>query len=54
MRSLGKLARYNHLTDPERAQLKAICQNILGTDDIGEWDRAYRVRKEAGETMQYL
>lgn len=54
MRSLGKLARYNHLTVAERAQLKAICQNILGTDDSGEWDRAYRVRKEAGEAMQYL
>jgi HEAT repeat protein len=54
MRSLGKLARYKHLTDAERAQLKAICRNILGTDDSGEWDRAYRVRKEAGEAMQYL
>jgi len=54
MRSLGKLARYNHLTDQERTQLKAICQNILGTDDNGEWDRAYRIRKEATEAMQYL
>ena len=54
MRSLGKLAKYNHLTDPERAQLKAICQNILGTDDSGEWDRAYRIRKEASEALLYL
>ncbi len=54
MRSLGKLARYKHLTVPDRAQLKAICQNILGTDDSGEWDRAFRVRKEAAEALQYL
>jgi HEAT repeat protein len=54
MRSLGKLARYKHLTIPERAQLKAICQNILGTDESNEWDRAFRVRKEAGEALQCL
>jgi len=53
MRSLGKLARYKHMTVPERAQLKAICQSILGTDDSGEWDRAYRIRREAGEALQY-
>lgn len=54
MRSLGKLARYKHLTVSECEQLKAICKNILGTDEIGEWDRAFRVRKEAVETLQYL
>ena len=54
MRSLGKLAMYKHLTVPERAQVKAICQNILGTDSSGEWDRAYRIRREAQEALQYL
>jgi HEAT repeat protein len=54
MRSLGKLARHGHLANPERAQLKAICQNILGTDDSGEWDRAFVVRREAGEALKYL
>jgi HEAT repeat protein len=54
MRSLGKMARHKHLTVPECAQLKAVCQNILGTDDSGEWDRAFRVRKEAGEALQYI
>jgi HEAT repeat protein len=54
MRSLGKLARYKHLTAPECAQLKAICRNMLGTDDSGEWDRAFRIRREAGEALKYL
>lgn len=54
IRSLGKMARHKHLTLEERARLKAICMNILGTDDSGEWDRAYRVRKEASEALQYL
>ncbi|HTY63651.1 MAG TPA: HEAT repeat domain-containing protein [Acidobacteriota bacterium] len=54
MRGLGKMAKYKHLTVSERAHLKAVCQNILGTDDSGEWDRAFRIRKEAGEALQAL
>jgi hypothetical protein len=54
MRGLGKMAKYKHLTVPERAHLKAVCQNILGTDASGEWDRAFRIRKEAGEALQNL
>jgi hypothetical protein len=52
IRSLGKLAKYGHLSDPERAQLKAVCCHILGTDADGDWDRAYVVRKEAREALE--
>jgi hypothetical protein len=53
IRSLGKLAKYDHLTDSERDQLKAVCRHIMGTDEAGEWDRAYVVRKEAKEALGY-
>jgi hypothetical protein len=54
MRSLGKMGKYGHLTDPERAQLKTTCQRILGIDEHGEWDRAFVVRKEAEEALSAL
>jgi hypothetical protein len=54
VRSLGKLARYGHLTTLEREQLAAICRRLVGKDDQFEWDRAYIVRKEAEEALQYL
>ncbi len=54
IRSLGKMAQYGHLADVEREQLKAVCQHVLGTDDEGDWDRAYVVRKEAMEAMGYV
>ncbi len=53
IRSLGKLARYKYLNAAEREHLKAACRHILGTDDDGEWDRAYVVRKEAEEALRY-
>jgi HEAT repeat protein len=53
VRSLGKMAKYKHLNDLERKQLKEACRNILGTDENGEWDRAYIVRKEAEEALRY-
>jgi HEAT repeat protein len=53
IRSLGKLAKYGHLTAPERAQLKIVCQRALGTDEKAEWDRAFIVRKEAEEAIKY-
>lgn len=54
MRSMGKLAKHKHLTVAERTHLKSVCQNILGTDDSREWDRAYRIRREATEVLEYL
>lgn len=54
IRSLGKLAKYGHLTNSERETLKTVCHRILGKDESFEWDRAYIVRKEAEETLRYV
>jgi hypothetical protein len=54
VRSLGKLARYGHLITEEREKLKATCLLILGEDENFEWDRAYVVRKEAKEALNYV
>jgi hypothetical protein len=54
IRSLGKLARFGHLTDAEREQLKAVCRHIAGIDEDADWDRAFIVRKEAEEALRYL
>lgn len=54
VRSLGKMGKYGHLTDSERNQLKKTCRLVLGTDEQGEWDRAFIVRKEAEEALGYL
>ena len=54
VRSLGKLARYDHLTSTECAALQKTCNLILGTDENFEWDRAYIVRREAKEALQYV
>jgi len=54
VRSLGKLAKYGHLTAPEREQLRATCHLILGKDENYEWDRAYIVRKQAEEALGYV
>jgi HEAT repeat protein len=53
IRSLGKLARYGHLTDTERGQLKAACHQILGVDEDHDWDRAFIIRKEAEEALAH-
>ena len=54
VRSLGKLAKFGHLTSAERQKLKSTCLLILGKDENFEWDRAYVVRKEAEEALNYL
>jgi hypothetical protein len=53
IRSLGKLARYGHLTDSGCEELKATCYLLLGTDENYAWDRAYIVRKQAKEALLY-
>jgi hypothetical protein len=54
VRSLGKLARYGHLAAGEAGQLRMTFQRILGADEAFDWDRAYVVRKEAKEALQYV
>lgn len=51
IRSLGKMAKYGHLNDSEREQLKTACRRITGTDGNNDWDRAFVVRKEAEEAL---
>jgi HEAT repeat protein len=54
IRSLGKLAKYGHMTELEQKDLKPVCSKILGADGNNDWDRAFIVRKEAGEALAYL
>jgi HEAT repeat protein len=54
VRSLGKMARYGHLTPEQLAELKSTLQRLLGQDERFEWDRAYVVRKEATEAAGYV
>ncbi len=53
IRSFGKLAKYGHLNSTERDNLKALCQLLLGVDENFDWDRAYIVRREAQEALEY-
>ncbi len=54
IRSYGKLARYDHLNEDERASCKETCELLLGVDGKYDWDRAYIVRKEAQEALNCL
>jgi HEAT repeat protein len=54
VRSLGKLAKFGHLTPVETAQLGTTLRRLLGEDEHFEWDRAYIVRKEAKEALGYV
>ena len=54
VRSLGKLAKYGHLTDEERQTFKTTCLLLAGKDETFEWDRAYIVQKEAIEALRYV
>jgi hypothetical protein len=54
IRSLGKMAKFGHMADAERKQLKDICRFIAGIDEEGDWDRAFIVRKEAEEALKYV
>ncbi len=53
IRSLGKLARFGHLSSEEKGDLKNRCERILGRDESFEWDNAYIVRREAEEALRY-
>lgn len=53
IRSLGKMGHYGHLTGEQLEELATTCKRLLGEDEHYEWDRAYVVRKEAREALQY-
>jgi hypothetical protein len=54
VRTMGKLARFGHLSSGQCEQLAVTLHRILGEDEHFEWDRAYVVRKEAQEALQYV
>jgi hypothetical protein len=54
IRSWGKMAKSGHLGEAERAELKWVCQRLLGVDDAFDWDRAYIVRKQAEDVLRNL
>jgi HEAT repeat protein len=54
VRSLGKLAKHGHLAAAECERLAVTLKRVLGEDEHYEWDRAYVVRKEAREALQYV
>jgi HEAT repeat protein len=54
VRTLGKLAHYGHLSGAQCQELGVTLHRILGQDEHFEWDRAYVVRKEAQEALQYV
>lgn len=54
VRSLGKLAKHGHLAPEQCEQLAVTLKRVLGEDEHYEWDRAYVVRKEAREALQYV
>lgn len=54
LRSLGKLARYGHLSADQKRMMQDIALNLLGEDDEFRWDRAYVVRKEARDALEFF
>jgi hypothetical protein len=54
LRSLGKMARFGHMTDNECEKLAEICRHMLGIDGTDDWDRAFIVRKEAEIALRFL
>ncbi len=54
IRSLGKMAKKNVLNEKQKEILKKICLRVLGKDENFEWDKAFIVRKEAKEALNYL
>ncbi len=54
IRALGKMARRGHLRPAEREVLGKACHRIVGDDEAFDWDRAYVIRREAEEALQYL
>lgn len=53
-RSLGKLAKFGHMSKEERESLKTILERLMGIDEHYAWDYAYIVRREAEEAYPYV
>ena len=53
VRSMGKLARTG-TCPPNKRRVVRCLHRILGEDEAYEWDRAYVVRKEAREALEYV
>lgn len=53
VRSLGKFLKFGHLSPEMSAKVKQKFQSILGQENF-DWDRAFIVRKQAEEALQYL
>lgn len=54
IRSLGKMARFGFLDEEQIKRLREIVDRILGIDESYQWDRAYIVRKEAQQILDFL
>jgi len=54
IRSLGKMARFNFLDEKQMDRLREIVDRTLGIDESYQWDRAYIVRKEAQQILDFL
>lgn len=54
VRAIGKMAKFGHLTGEEKEKFRDTFRLILGKDESFSWDRAFLVRKEAKEALEYL
>ena len=54
VRSLGKLAKFGHLSLDQKHTMFGIALNLLGEDDEFHWDRNFVVRKEAREAIVHF
>lgn len=54
IRSLGKMARFNFLDSQQIGRLKKIIDRTLGINESYQWDRAYIVRREAQQILDFL
>ncbi|MEW6377886.1 MAG: HEAT repeat domain-containing protein [Thermodesulfobacteriota bacterium] len=54
VRSMGKMGKFGFIGLKEKSVAKKAVRKILGLDEAFDWDRAYIVRAEAEEAMNYL
>ncbi|UCD37022.1 MAG: HEAT repeat domain-containing protein [Fidelibacterota bacterium] len=54
IRALGKMEKAGLLADSQADQLGIACKRITGQDENYRWDRAFIVRKEAQEVLNFL
>lgn len=54
VKSIGKLAKKEYLSDEQKEKALPIITGILGIDDAHQWDRAFIVRREAEDAYFHL